>query len=495
MLPIAFFLAISVSLANCQVDQPPILTPKYLIRLADPPVEPPFIQPKQIVVDSAPPVIQPKQIVVDAEPPVIQPKQITPRQSSSCSNVQFAFTSPGQTGELTSLNYPYDYPENLDCSYFISSPEGTTMTISCDTFNVACNNDYLSISTSGDSDLSNAPGYCGQGQIPEQSTDSNQITIGFHSDYYKPYSSDWYRFRCTIQVSDTAAPGPAPAPVPTSAPGPAPAPVPTSAPGSCSCGVRNQNGATRIVGGEQTKTGELPWRVAVFIADSSGRGYLCGGTIISPNWVMTAAHCTSGATPASNTISVFTGAQANPVSVGSGTQYNVDRWTQHPGYNSQTMDNDITLLHISKPIVMANNVSPVCLPWNLVNKDFSGTSVLASGWGTTKPVPINTKNTDPSSSTLMKVVLPVLTTTECREYMPDLTDNMICTYKPGYDTCQGDSGGSIDYQSTNSFYYAIGVVSYGYGCAQTNAPGVYTKVINYLPWIQTTAAGENFCKV
>jgi secreted trypsin-like serine protease len=249
------------------------------------------------------------------------------------------------------------------------------------------------------------------------------------------------------------------------------------------------------VGGTETKAGEVPWRAAVFIADLSGRGYQCGGTIINQNWIMTAAHCTDGATPANNRITIWTGAQANPISVGSGTSYKIDRWVQHPQYSSTTMNNDITLLHVERPMTFAPNVSPACLPWNMVATNFSGASVLASGWGTTKPVPINVKNTDPSSTTLLKVTLPLLTTTECQKYMGSkVTDNMICTYKPGYDTCQGDSGGSIDYQSpNNNLYYAVGIVSFGYGCAQENAPGVYAKVTKYLPWIQATAAGETFC--
>jgi len=262
---------------------------------------------------------------------------------------------------------------------------------------------------------------------------------------------------------------------------------------TCSCGVRNVNGATRIVGGVQTKTGELPWRVTVFVYDpNTNQGGICGGTIIDNSWVMTAAHCTMDM-KAGYKIAIWTGAQSNPLTVGGGTRVNVDRHVQHPSFDRNTMNNDITLLHLATPVVYKSSVSPACLPWNLVSSEFSGTSVLASGWGTTKPVPVNQENNDAVSNTLLEVVLPVLSTAECQKYLGSrVTTNMLCTYNPGKDTCQGDSGGSIDYQ-VSTRYYAIGVVSFGFGCAQTGYPGVYTKVTKYLPWIQSTT-GATFCK-
>jgi secreted trypsin-like serine protease len=262
---------------------------------------------------------------------------------------------------------------------------------------------------------------------------------------------------------------------------------------SCSCGIRNVNGVSRIVGGTQTKNGEFPWRVTVFVYDpATGRGGLCGGTIISASWIMTAAHCTMDMKTGYK-ISVFVGAQANPLTVGGGTRLTTDKYVQHPAFDRNTMNNDITLVHLTTPLTFKSNVSPACLPWNYATSEFTGTSVVASGWGTTKPVAVNTANNDSPSNTLMSVVLPILDTAQCQKYLgSNVNSNMICTYNPGKDTCQGDSGGSIDWQN-NGRYYTIGVVSFGFGCAQPNYPGVYTKVTKYLPWIQSTTA-DNFCK-
>jgi len=124
----------------------------------------------------------------------------------------------------------------------------------------------------------------------------------------------------------------------------------------------------------------------------------------------------------------------------------------------------------------------------MVNKNLTGTYCVASGWGTT-----SSGGTQPMK--LQKVDLPVLTTKECQRYYgTSVTNNMICTYLPGKDTCQGDSGGSIDQKDpATGRYYNIGVVSWGVGCAGANQPGVYANVMNYLPWIEQTTA-ETFCK-
>jgi secreted trypsin-like serine protease len=94
---------------------------------------------------------------------------------------------------------------------------------------------------------------------------------------------------------------------------------------------------------------------------------------------------------------------------------------------------------------------------------------------------------------LKKVDLPVLGTSQCQKYYgTSVTTNMICTYSPGSDTCQGDSGGSIDYKDpTTGRYEDLGVVSWGVGCAGVDQPGVYTYLPNYLNWI-TTQSGKIF---
>jgi hypothetical protein len=162
--------------------------------------------------------------------------QITPKQSSSCSGVNYAFTASGQSAYLQSQNYPlFSYPRNLDCSYTITSPPGTQMTIQCNQFNVACPNDYLSFSLDGSS---NSTAYCGLGIIPAQSTSGSLLTVGFHSGSSRPFSLLPYTYQCTITVKGTeGSTTPSPGTSTTLVPLP---PVP----GNCTCGVRNVNGVS-----------------------------------------------------------------------------------------------------------------------------------------------------------------------------------------------------------------------------------------------------------
>jgi len=103
------------------------------------------------------------------------------------------------------------------------------------------------------------------------------------------------------------------------------------------------------------------------------------------------------------------------------------------------------------------------------------------GWGTDK-------FGGESSSVLLKVSLSMLSTETCMKNInigSKITNNMLCAYTPGKDTCSGDSGGPLNWEDNNtSQVYLVGIVSFGIGCAKDGYPGVYTKVTNYLNWIQ-----------
>ncbi|MEE6487004.1 hypothetical protein FKM82_014762 [Ascaphus truei] len=108
--------------------------------------------------------------------------------------------------------------------------------------------------------------------------------------------------------------------------------------------------------------------------------------------------------------------------------------------------------------------------------------LLISGWGTTL------RHEGNYPDLLMCVNAPILTTTQCNNAYPgEITNNMICVgyVEGGKDSCQGDSGGPVVCNGELQ-----GVVSWGYGCAQRNYPGVYTKVCNYVSWIQSTMSSN-----
>jgi len=251
---------------------------------------------------------------------------------------------------------------------------------------------------------------------------------------------------------------------------------------------------TRIVGGTAAAAGEFPWRVMLFVIDpATNSGGICGGTIISKNWVLTAAHCTMDM-KSTHKIQVYYNTTVNAVTTGANAKMIVaDRYIQHPSFSGTTLDSDLTLVHLPTPLPFGKNLNAACLPYAITEANLQGQTVQASGFGTTQAVKPDADNTSPPSNTLQRVDLPVLTTTECKTYLgSSVTNNMFCTYLPGKDTCQGDSGGGIDL-NFNSRNYVVGVTSFGIGCAQTGYPGVYAKVSNFLPWIEQNT-GESFCK-
>uniref|UniRef100_A0A4X2L6I0 trypsin n=1 Tax=Vombatus ursinus TaxID=29139 RepID=A0A4X2L6I0_VOMUR len=148
---------------------------------------------------------------------------------------------------------------------------------------------------------------------------------------------------------------------------------------------------------------------------------------------------------------------------------------RHPSYNDGDTNHDIMLIKLTKSATLNSHVSTVSLPTSCVA---AGTNCLISGWGTTRI--INFPNI------LQCLNIPVLSDNTCQDAYPGkITRNMICLgFMEGKkDTCQGDSGGPVVCKGQLQ-----GIVSWGIGCGQKGNPGVYTKVCNYVDWIEKTIA-------
>ncbi|KAM4702762.1 anionic trypsin-2-like [Rhinophrynus dorsalis] len=146
---------------------------------------------------------------------------------------------------------------------------------------------------------------------------------------------------------------------------------------------------------------------------------------------------------------------------------------RHPQYDPYVLDNDIMLIQLAKPARINTRVQAISLPTQC---DPAGTMCLISGWGNTLSNGVNYPDL------LQCLNAPILTDQDCHDSYPgEITNNMICLgyLEGGKDSCQGDSGGPVVCNGKLQ-----GVVSWGVGCAQAGYPGVYTKVCNYVPWIE-----------
>ncbi|XP_034466582.1 trypsin-3 [Hippoglossus hippoglossus] len=224
----------------------------------------------------------------------------------------------------------------------------------------------------------------------------------------------------------------------------------------------------KIVGGYECRKNALPYQVSL----NSGY-HFCGGSLISSTWVVSAAHCYK------SRVQLRLGEHNIAVNEGTEQFINSAKVIRHPSYNSRNLDNDIMLIKLSKPATLNSYVGSVSLPSTCAS---AGTRCLISGWGNLS----GSGNNYPDR--LRCLDAPILSDSSCRSSYPgQITSNMFCAgfLEGGKDSCQGDSGGPLVCNGQLQ-----GVVSWGYGCAERNRPGVYTRVCNYNAWIRRTMSSN-----
>lgn len=223
----------------------------------------------------------------------------------------------------------------------------------------------------------------------------------------------------------------------------------------------------RIVGGIDTTIDSIPYQISMLNFGS----HRCGGSILNDWTILTAAHCLRG-TLYSNVGVRFGSTFRNR----GGSVFPARDQIEHPKYDPATLDSDIGVIFLEFPIKFGIGVGRVELA-RTENEVMEGEISRISGWGATTEGGF-------AADVLQVVEIPVVSREQCRiQYGEEsITDNMMCAGligEGGVDSCQGDSGGPLLVRGIQ-----FGIVSWGFGCARPESPGVYSYVPALYDWVQ-----------
>lgn len=212
----------------------------------------------------------------------------------------------------------------------------------------------------------------------------------------------------------------------------------------------------------------------------------CGGSLISELYVLTAGHCLRSQNGPLKIVRLgdliidTTYDDAMPI------ELEIIEIIQHPKYSTASKYHDIALLRLNETVVFNPYIRPICLP-----SAINGDRLIATGWG-------RTGFADEPSTKLLKVFLEPFSNEECNNYYANDVDRKLAKgidHKTQFcvgsrfenkDTCPGDSGGPLQSHHRKQYcmFTIVGITSFGKICGFQNSPGVYTRVLPYVEWIE-----------
>ncbi|XP_044535193.1 transmembrane protease serine 12-like [Gracilinanus agilis] len=259
----------------------------------------------------------------------------------------------------------------------------------------------------------------------------------------------------------------------------------------------NMMSGSRIVGGQKAELGGWPWMVSLQAMIFPKYTHLCGGSLISENWILTAAHCLKEYSGPKNWRAVI-GINSLSKQHQNTKKIQIKTIIIHPEFNPDTYANDIALFYLTRVVSYSDYIQPICLPffkellsWNVSTRCF------VSGWG-------RTSEEGDASNNLLEAELHYIPWEACNSeesYGGRVAVTSFCAGEEDgiADTCMGDSGGPfMCYIPESERYILMGITSFGSGCGKKIFPRIYTKVQFYKMWVNNIlllAAAKNTHRV
>uniref|UniRef100_A0A3Q2UDX9 Elastase 2 like n=1 Tax=Fundulus heteroclitus TaxID=8078 RepID=A0A3Q2UDX9_FUNHE len=237
---------------------------------------------------------------------------------------------------------------------------------------------------------------------------------------------------------------------------------------------------SRVVNGEDVRPHSWPWQISLQYNSNGEWRHTCGGTLISDQWVLTAAHCISSSRQYRVALGKHNLKEDENGSAFLGTATIV----VHEKWNSFFIRNDIALIKLESPVEFSDNIHAACLPPGgfILPHD---APCYVTGWG-------RLYTGGPIADILQQALLPVVDHATCSKYDwwgSQVTETMVCAGGDGIVSgCNGDSGGPLNCQGSDGSWEVHGIVSFGSGlsCNYHKKPTVFTQVSSFLDWINNT---------